>query len=72
MPIPSSWSGKKKEAAVVTQHCKKPDIDNLTKGLFDSLNQLIWADDNQVVSISVYKVYEETPSIEVLVKEVAS
>ncbi|MGG3572843.1 RusA family crossover junction endodeoxyribonuclease [Bacillus gobiensis] len=72
MPIPASWSCKKKAAAVGTRHCKKPDIDNLTKGLFDSLNQLIWADDNQVASMTVYKVYAKTPGIDVLVKEVAS
>lgn len=46
-------------------HLKTPDIDNLVKGLFDSLNKIAWADDNQVYQITdVKKVYSDYPGIE--------
>lgn len=46
-------------------HIAKPDIDNLIKGLFDSLNGIAWADDNQVYKITnTQKIYSEYPGIE--------
>jgi len=68
MPIPQSWSQKKKRESIGEWHCKKPDIDNLVKGLFDSLNGLIWTDDNQVAVVKSYKLYGESPQIEVYVE----
>jgi len=41
----------------------RPDIDNLMKGVIDALNQLAWKDDNQIVTVQVYKHYGETPSV---------
>jgi Holliday junction resolvase RusA-like endonuclease len=65
MPIPQSWSNKKKQEAIGQPHIKKPDIDNLVKGLFDSLNGIAWADDNQVYEMhNVKKIYGEEPGIE--------
>lgn len=65
MAIPKSWSGKKQREAVGQPHIKKPDIDNLIKGLFDALNGIAWADDNQVYKISsIEKIYSEKPGIE--------
>ena len=37
IPMPESWSKKKKEQLCGTLHEQKPDIDNLTKSLFDAL-----------------------------------
>lgn len=68
MPIPQSWSKKKKREAIGDYHCKKPDIDNLLKGCFDALNGLIWTDDNQVAVVRSFKQYGETPMIEVYVE----
>lgn len=52
LPIPASWSQKKKEAAkigVIRPTCK-PDLDNLAKHLKDCLTSLsFWQDDRQVV-----------------------
>lgn len=69
MPVPASWSPKKRSAALGRYHMKKPDADNLVKGVFDSLNKIVWADDNQVAKLSAVKVYGEEPGIEVLIKE---
>lgn len=49
---------------------KKPDVDNLIKSCFDSLNKLIWKDDSQVYKLTVTKLYDENPRVEVKVKEV--
>ena len=50
MPIPPSWSQKKQREAVGRYHTNTPDIDNLIKGVFDSLNKVVWKDDKQLVS----------------------
>lgn len=70
MPIPQSWSKKKQAAAINQPHRSKPDIDNILKGLFDSLNGLIWKDDNLVSKVTATKVYGEYPGIKVTVKEI--
>lgn len=75
MPIPASGkvtrlnysTGKRIQVPVMEgmPHMAKPDIDNLVKGLFDSLNGVAWADDNQVFKITnTQKVYSEYPGIE--------
>lgn len=64
MPIPQSWSKKKKAEAVDRTHVSKPDIDNLIKGVFDAANGLLWIDDNRVAAMVVSKVYSKTPGIE--------
>lgn len=59
--------GKRKTIQTVegTPHLQKPDIDNLVKGLFDSLNKVVWADDNQIQQITnVKKIYSDYPGIE--------
>ena len=37
MPMPKSWSDKKKEKMCCKPHQVKPDIDNLIKGFLDAL-----------------------------------
>jgi Holliday junction resolvase RusA-like endonuclease len=75
MPIPESGkvsridplTGKRKKYPVAEgmPHITKPDIDNLIKGLFDSLNGVAWADDAQIFKITnQQKVYREYPGIE--------
>jgi Holliday junction resolvase RusA-like endonuclease len=68
MSIPESYSKKKKASLIGEYHIKKPDTDNLVKGVFDSLNKILWQDDNQVSKVTAIKVYGETPGIEVEVK----
>lgn len=63
--IPPSWSKKKREAAY--WHTIKPDADNIAKALGDGLNGVCWADDSQVASIRVLKVYGAMPGLHVTV-----
>ncbi|MED4401332.1 RusA family crossover junction endodeoxyribonuclease [Metabacillus fastidiosus] len=50
-------------------HTKKPDTDNLVKGVFDALNKLVWQDDNQVAKVTAVKSYGEVPGMEIVINE---
>lgn len=65
MPIPASWSKKKKEEHEGRPHINTPDVDNLVKGFFDAVNKFIWVDDNQVFKVTATKIYSSGPGIEV-------
>lgn len=70
MPIPESWSGKKRAAAKLglIWPTSRPDIDNLLKIGADSLNGVVYRDDAQVVIVETAKVYADQPfmNIEVI------
>lgn len=36
---------------------KRPDVDNLCKGLLDSWNGVLWEEDSQIVELVIRKVY---------------
>lgn len=63
--IPPSWSKKRQNAA--HWHTSRPDADNIAKALGDGLNGVCWADDSQVASMRVLKVYGGTPGLHVRV-----
>lgn len=44
---------------------KKPDSDNIAKVVLDALNGVAYRDDKQVVHLEIYKIYGESPRIEV-------
>ena len=50
----------------------RPDVDNLTKGLFDAMNKVLWVDDALVVDYHIRKRYAETPFIRISVSPFAS
>jgi Holliday junction resolvase RusA-like endonuclease len=61
--IPASWP-KKKRAEAFANELKptgKPDLDNTAKLHFDALNGIVWADDSQIVSTTLAKVYGDAP-----------
>ena len=53
IPMPKSWSGKKKLLMTGMPHKQKPDIDNLCKGLLDSIFRE--GDDCKVYSLNARK-----------------
>ena len=61
-PIPASWSAKKRGSAKVC--ATRPDADNIVK-LCDALNQIVWKDDNQVVTLLVKKLYGDQPCLRI-------
>lgn len=70
MPIPQSWSSKKKREAVGVAHSKKPDLDNLVKSVMDGMNKALFTDDSLVCDIRANKLYGETPRVVVTVETV--
>jgi Holliday junction resolvase RusA-like endonuclease len=54
IPMPDSWSVKKKVAMDRKPHQQKPDIDNLYKALSDSL----FDDDSHIHAIFIQKVWD--------------
>jgi Holliday junction resolvase RusA-like endonuclease len=69
--IPKSYS-KKKQALCrdrVLVPDKKPDIDNILKAIFDSLNGYAFADDVQIVQVYAEKQYAVEPFVEVEIDE---
>lgn len=71
MQIPASWSKKRRElaAAGTIAPTKKPDVDNVLKGIKDGCNGIIWRDDAQVVRIMISKRYAEIPKAVISVME---
>jgi len=69
--IPASYSKQKRKDALenILKPTKKPDLDNITKCFLDAMNDIVYLDDKQVVSLHVTKVYAETPAVEIMVKE---
>lgn len=68
--VPASAS-KKKVRQMLNREirpAKKPDWDNIGKVVADSLNQLAYRDDAQVVDAQVRKFYSEHPRIEVVIQ----
>jgi Holliday junction resolvase RusA-like endonuclease len=63
LQIPASWSKKRRAAAAAGSiyATKKPDADNVLKGIKDGCNGIVWGDDAQVVDIQLTKRYSETP-----------
>lgn len=70
LPVPTSWSKKNKEAALLGRIAptKKPDSDNVIKAIFDAMNGIVFKDDAQVVVLTTSKVYAQSPSTLVQIK----
>ena len=68
--IPSSVSKKKTRQMLdrVIRPTQKPDWDNIGKVVADSLNQVAYRDDAQVVDSQVRKFYSDQPRIEVTIQ----
>ena len=71
VPIPTSYSKKRKEACLLgfEMPCKKPDIDNCAKGVLDAMNGIIYKDDVQVIRLSLQKHYSTEPGVYIMVRE---
>nr|DAD95759.1 MAG TPA: Endodeoxyribonuclease RusA [Siphoviridae sp. cthh925]DAM81856.1 MAG TPA: Endodeoxyribonuclease RusA [Caudoviricetes sp.] len=48
----------------------KPDTDNIAKSILDSLNNIAYLDDKQVVKLEVEKYYSDVASVVVMIDEV--
>ena len=71
VPIPATWSQKKRRAALYGEirPSGKPDADNVIKAIFDGMNKIVWKDDAQVVYVAASKRYSLLPRVVVVVKD---
>ena len=70
LPIPTSWS-KRKRAMAITGDIRpttRPDLDNYLKLILDAANSIVFADDSQVVDVVASKRYSFDPKIVVTVQ----
>lgn len=74
MPIPKSFSKKKREEAGCQriQYTKKPDLDNLAKAVLDALNGVAFTDDSQIVRLGMEKRYHRLPGVWLEIWEVVT
>lgn len=69
MPIPESWSKKKKLESVGKYHIFRPDADNLLKTIKDALNGIAYKDDSQVAITVTHKIYADVACSKIWVGE---
>lgn len=71
MPIPASYSKKKKALALKneTPYTKTPDLSNLIKNVEDVGNGILWLDDKQIYSITAEKRYGQSVGIILEIQE---
>jgi Holliday junction resolvase RusA-like endonuclease len=62
LPMPKSWSKKKRTEMNGTYHDQKPDVDNLAKAFMDAFG----SEDKHVAILHAEKYWAEEGSIELL------
>lgn len=61
VPMPKSWSAKKRSLMEGKPHRQRPDIDNLAKAIMDALCE----DDSYIYSLKAEKYWSDEPYIEI-------
>ena len=61
MPMPKSWSKKKRAEMLGQPHRQKPDVDNLTKAILDA----VLKDDSGVWDMRTTKIWSDIGCIEI-------
>lgn len=73
MPIPASWSTKKRNDAMAGGIIPtvKPDCSNVLKAVEDALNGIVYLDDKQISDIKIRRRYSDLPKVVVHVGELS-
>jgi len=71
MPVPKSYSKKKREQALSNQirPTVKPDCDNIAKNINDALNGIVYPDDKQIVTLTINKYYAANEKVIVAISD---
>lgn len=69
LPVPASWSKKKRTAALSGEirPTSKPDVSNIAKSVEDGMNKIVYHDDSQITELVIRKRYAEKPGLSVRV-----
>jgi Holliday junction resolvase RusA-like endonuclease len=72
MPIPASWSKKKRNAAIlgIVRPTGRPDLDNVYKLMADAFNGVVFRDDALIVTMRCRKIYGLQPKLVVTIRPV--
>lgn len=67
IPVPRSWSKKKRKAALDGRYFpnSRPDLDNYVKAALDGCNGVVFTDDARVIRLVAEKNYGEKPRLEI-------
>ena len=70
--VPSSKSKKFKMRALAGEirPITRPDTDNISKGIKDALNGIVYPDDKQIVTEHIEKWYSDTPRVEIEIERI--
>lgn len=74
IPVPASWSTRKREMALngSIRPASKPDLDNRVKAIFDGMGEVVFAkSDAQIAELIAWKAYSEKPRTEVQISPIA-
>lgn len=68
--VPKSLSHNK-QLDLIADHrpTKRPDLDNIYKGITDALNKVAYYDDSQIISQNTAKFWSAIPRVEITIKE---
>jgi Holliday junction resolvase RusA-like endonuclease len=74
LPVPASWSGKKRDAALRgdVRPTSRPDADNYVKAALDAVNEIVVTDDSLVVELVAAKRYAATPQLQITIMPLAA
>jgi Holliday junction resolvase RusA-like endonuclease len=69
LPVPASWSSKRRDAALRgdIRPTTRPDADNYIKAALDAVNAIVVADDSLVVDLVAIKRYAAVPQLTITI-----
>lgn len=72
VPIPSSWSNKRRNEANGRPCDTRPDLDNYQKFYGDVMNGIVYEDDKQVARSWSEKLYDFNPRVELIINPIGN
>jgi Holliday junction resolvase RusA-like endonuclease len=69
LPVPASWSAKRRDAALRgdVRPTSRPDTDNYIKAALDAVNAIVATDDSLIVDLVAVKRYARVPQLTITV-----
>jgi Holliday junction resolvase RusA-like endonuclease len=69
LPVPASWSAKRRDAALLgnIRPTTRPDCDNYVKAALDAINNIVVSDDSMIVDLVVLKQYAAVPALTITI-----
>jgi Holliday junction resolvase RusA-like endonuclease len=69
LPVPASWSAKRRDAALRgdVRPSSRPDTDNYIKAALDAVNAIVATDDSLIVDLVAVKRYARVPQLTITV-----